>query len=349
MLIQKEQSHQYMIIGQTPDMDEFALHMITENEIPGLIPCRQRMFNGERNLYYDITGKCPLSDNGICLGGTAMHDLLQSLFLVMEKLTSYFLPEDGICLGPDTVFVENGVWSFCYFPQRENNLRENCIRFSEELLGKIDQEDEQAVVLAYRFYQMVKRENDTLHHVIEQLLYGEENRQRETKLQQKYHGDRSEYAENTLRLDMQQEKADEAQDGLQDRAQQTEPGDLCADGKKSPEVDLFALLLFGLLLCGSIGVSCYLIFVWQVGSFWDFLSLREGILSVAFLLLSLGGIAYTCLPIILRGASLTGWLTGRGSENHVCKSGQSRKQEKEREKEKSEENTVFEIPQIDLK
>ena len=356
MLIQKEQSHQYMIIEHAPDMDEFAMHMVTENTIPGLVPCRERIFNGERNLYYDITGKCPLSDSGVRLDGAAMHDLLQSLFLVMERLSSYFLPEDGISFLPDTIFVENGEWSFCYIPKKESNLRENCIRFSEELLGKINQDDEQAVVLAYRFYQMIKRENDTLHHVIGQLLYGEENRQRETKSQQRYPQDRNVQAENTLRPDMQQVKEDRTQGRLQSRAHQTEPDDalalpdadaLCDGEKESPKVDFFALLLFGSLFCGSIGVSTYIVLVWRVTGFWDFLSLREGILCVVFLLLSLGGIAYTCLPTILRSTSLTGWLTGRRSEQKVCKSDQSRRREKRRENKQSEENAVFEIPPID--
>ena len=342
MLIQKEQSHQYLIIAQTPEMDEFALRMILENHIQGLVAVRQRMFNGEMNLYYDITGKTPLSDHSIRLGGTDMRSLLQSLFLVTEKLSSYFLPEDFICFAPDLVFSQNGEWSFCYIPEEKGDLRESCIRFSEELLGKIDQEDEQAVVLAYQFYRMIKRENDTLHHVILELLYGAES---ERAVEGIMEADRSEEdipEKSLMQQQFSQDRSNQMGDVLSDlsnlSAAKKDGG--CEDSdRKEKGVDLFALLLFVLLFCGSIGVSCYLIFAWQVDSFWDFIALREGILSVVFLLLSIGGIAVTTLPVVLHRFFQMRWQRKERKE----------KRETDEKEGEQEMRDVFEIPQIELK
>ena len=50
--------HNYLVIEkEDPGQNGYLIKMITENTIDGLIPCQERMINGESLLYYDITSR----------------------------------------------------------------------------------------------------------------------------------------------------------------------------------------------------------------------------------------------------------------------------------------------------
>ena len=47
--------HNYLVIEKEDSgQNGYLVKMITENTIDGLIPCQERMINGESLLYYDI-------------------------------------------------------------------------------------------------------------------------------------------------------------------------------------------------------------------------------------------------------------------------------------------------------
>lgn len=294
MIIKKEQNHQYMIIDHMERMDAFALQMVTENKIPCLIACRQQVFNGEGSLYYDITGKRPLADRNVRLSGQQLQRLLQGLFLVAEALPAYFLSVDGISFDPDTVFEENGEWYFCYIPEKEqqDTPQWDSVCFAEELLGKIDREDERAVVLVYQFYQMVRRQGDTLHHILSQLL----NERMETEKK----GDAFSVTggiEEAAQA-MHENKGPEGGSIMGEQAD-SDFAEAMQDENAPVKTDMTALVLFVLLGIVSAGFGAYTMIRLQPKSILELLAVREGILSVVFFVLSVLGVAGSCLPAAL--------------------------------------------------
>lgn len=321
MIIKKEQNYQYMIIDHIERMDAFALQMVTENKIPCLIACRQQVFNGEGSLYYDITGKRPLADRSVRLSGQQLQSLLQGLFLAAEALPIYFLSVDGISFDPDTVFEENGEWYFCYIPEREEQStpRWDSVRFAEELLGKIDREDERAVVLVYQFYQMVRRQGDTLHHILSQLLYEGMETQKKGDFCSVTGGIEAAQA-------IQENKGMEGGSMMGEQAD-SDSAEAAPDENAPVKTDMTALVLFVLLGAVSAGFGVYTMVRLQTGSILELLAVREGILSVVFFVLSVLGVAGSCLPAAL----------GRYA---------GRRQRGQRDDGEEEKEEVFEVPPI---
>lgn len=319
MIIKKEQNHQYMIMDHMERMDAFALQMVTENKIPCLIACRQQIFNGEGSLYYDITGKRPLADRSVRLSGQQLQRLLQGLFLVAEALPAYFLSVDGISFDPDTVFEENGEWYFCYIPEMEqqDTPQWDSVCFAEELLGKIDREDERAVVLVYQFYQMVRRQGDTLHHILSQLL--------NERMEPEKKGDAFSVTggvEETAQA-MHENKRPEGGSIMGEQAD-SDFAEAAQDENAPAKTDMTALVLFVLLGIVSAGFGVYTMVRLQFESLLELLAVREGILSVVFFVLSVLGVAGSCLPAAL------GRYAGR----------------RQKDDGKEEKEEVFEVPPI---
>ena len=58
-MIKQETGGSYLVTRlhyEQSEEEAFAIRMLSENKIRGLLPLEIRSFNGERNLYYEITG-----------------------------------------------------------------------------------------------------------------------------------------------------------------------------------------------------------------------------------------------------------------------------------------------------
>ncbi len=163
--------------GGISQKEMFVIRMLGENRIIGLIRPQVREFNGIKSLYYEVTGKQSLSSfaENKPLEGAMVRLLFETLHGLLERLPEYCLGPEGLSLSLSQIFTDGKTIEFCYFPRGQND-GERMPAFARDLIGMIDQDSEEAVVLAYRFYKLAGEGRGDLQGWLKQLIAGEEER-----------------------------------------------------------------------------------------------------------------------------------------------------------------------------
>ncbi len=163
--------------GGISQKEMFVIRMLGENRITGLIRPQVREFNGIKSLYYEVTGKQSLSSfaENKPLEGTMVRLLFETLHGLLERLPEYCLGPEGLSLSLSQIFTDGKTIDFCYFPRVQNDEEQTSV-FARELIGMIDQDSEEAVVLAYRFYKLAGDGRGDLQGWMKQLIAGEKER-----------------------------------------------------------------------------------------------------------------------------------------------------------------------------
>ena len=155
----RDSHRQYLILseGDTPSAGEYPVCMLTENEIPGFLTCRTEEINRSLLFLYDITDLQTLRD--FCstdeTGRERLVMLLRTLAEALETLDRFLLPADSLLLSPDLVFLDrdSGAVRLVCYPDRSCSFAVQIQAFSEYLLSVLKNEDRDAVVIGYAFYQ----------------------------------------------------------------------------------------------------------------------------------------------------------------------------------------------------
>ena len=168
----KEPGKKYLVISPESPEKEFAVQMLSENKIPGLLSFEKRIFNGDTGFFYDVSGKHALQDNlePLLLSGKKISGLLQSLYCVSGSIGSYFLEIQGIILDVEYIFEDEQGMYFCYNPSSEVKEEQVLETFATRLLEIIDHDDDMAVELGYGFYKMVKQGDKAILQILEEIL-----------------------------------------------------------------------------------------------------------------------------------------------------------------------------------
>lgn len=156
-----------MIIEEEENTDhpfpEFAVRMITENEIPGLLHCYVREVNEKKQLVYDITSMQRLSEvtQHRELDVVLLRQIILGIVNGFAQCTEYFLNEESLLLDADYIYINqmNKEIFLCFYPFKTKPLRELLTGFAQYLLRVTNHEDDEAVELVYAFYQNITRDN----------------------------------------------------------------------------------------------------------------------------------------------------------------------------------------------
>ncbi|MBE5872038.1 MAG: FHA domain-containing protein [Lachnospiraceae bacterium] len=151
----------------------FQLQMILENKIEGFLPCEIHPYNGEKHIYYDITGRQTLA----CIfekkqmKAEEVKGLLLGIRDALIHMQEYLLDADNLLLIPEFIYLDlsEGSYFFCFYPFEMLELKEQLIRLAEYLLEKIDHEDQEAVYSAYQFYRQIRESNSSFLQIVEQI------------------------------------------------------------------------------------------------------------------------------------------------------------------------------------
>lgn len=169
----RDLNNNYLILEleQERETDGYALRMAEQNEIKGLLKLHSIKRDGIRYLHYEITSRQPLE--GIyerkVMNYQDILNILNDIREVMENMQKYLLNPAHLIFIPEYIFVgADHRAAFCYFPEAEKE--ESIISLAEFILKKLDHEDTQAVVLGYRFYQSVCKENFSVTRVWKELV-----------------------------------------------------------------------------------------------------------------------------------------------------------------------------------
>ncbi len=158
--------HNYMVLCGLTTGEDYRWKMLSENTPKGLLKCSLRSINGAGYLYYEIDSRQPMRNR--FSDGTLRHEeldrLLRDMTALEETLEEYLLEVDQILFSPDCVYYDMRTGGFyfvyCPFPEGSETEREGYTfaSFTEELLGFLDPDDEQAATMAYRLCELAGHE-----------------------------------------------------------------------------------------------------------------------------------------------------------------------------------------------
>lgn len=171
----------YMCVkGQEEIAEEYELNMIKAEHVPYLLELEVVESDGEKNYLYDISGKQQMEDylSGKKMGYEMLWKLLSSVRELCNVLPDYLLRENGICLKEEYIYVNlgDGSLSFTYLPFWNESLQDAFARCMEQILRKIDHQDQAATELAYQIYQLSLMENISIRKMLENITVKKEQK-----------------------------------------------------------------------------------------------------------------------------------------------------------------------------
>ena len=173
----RDSEHNYMVIPSPPEADTagYSYRMLELNRIDGLLPCSLRHIDGQRYLYYEITGRQSLTNlfAGHKIPGPELWVLLKALYHIGGSLSEYLLDISQLVLMPDQIYFEfrTGKFLFTYLPGEQQ--APEVFRF---LADGIDSKDKKAAAAAYRMSAAARDGKTRMWEELRALVEEEEGR-----------------------------------------------------------------------------------------------------------------------------------------------------------------------------
>lgn len=160
----RELKHNYLIIEPEEALyDNYEIRMMASNGIDGLLKFHVKQVDSRKSYYYEITSRQPLSRLLECrsIGAEEVRHLISGISQTIKRLDAYLLQEERILMEPEFIYVEPEQYEpgLCLVPGKQGNFPEDMTSFLQYLLGKVDHQDKECVVLAYGLYQESLKEN----------------------------------------------------------------------------------------------------------------------------------------------------------------------------------------------
>lgn len=163
--------HNYLVIEKEDSgQDGYLIKMITENSIDGLIPCQERMINGESLLYYDITSRQNIQSilEVQPLQMRHLQKLFSGLRAINEVMEKYLLNPEDLLLLPEFVYMDMATWeySFIYYPERTSGENTSLRDLNEFFMQHMDSENMPLVEAVYQMADLLNRQQFVLDELI---------------------------------------------------------------------------------------------------------------------------------------------------------------------------------------
>lgn len=158
----------YLIVHGQQEGD-YMVQMLDGNKIKGFLDMEVREIDNQSHYYYDITGKENLSQK------TAREKwkyeeivkLVAGILEAVGKAREYLLSEEYFLLEPEYIYREigSGEVYLCYAWSERKNINQQFTQLFSYFLNAVDYEDEQAVQLVYKLYDVSREEQCTLQRL----------------------------------------------------------------------------------------------------------------------------------------------------------------------------------------
>lgn len=154
----------YMVIRpERKDHDNYTIRMLSGNEIQGLLSFQDKQIDGEVRYYYDITSKQPLSRmlEHRTIAGTELKALFTELLYTLKRMERFLLDEGQLYLHPDFIYIDPDSFKgcFCLIPGQYREFAAEFCELSQYLLDHVNQNDGEAVILAFSVFRECRKLN----------------------------------------------------------------------------------------------------------------------------------------------------------------------------------------------
>ncbi len=204
MNVTYENNWEYMDIHielEVPYKDNYQIHMLNHNDIPGLLKIKGSGRDGHARYTYRVNGGNSMEKEftGKEIKKEDVRRFARDLIETVDRLKEYMLNPDGILLSPELIFIRDGRYRFCYLPVSGNTERRSlCASFhlmTEYFVKNLDYRDMSGILFVYKMHKETMTENYELKKIIEEC-------RREEKIWEKEQKKRSEkknsFPENAL-------------------------------------------------------------------------------------------------------------------------------------------------------
>ena len=156
-------NHNYLVIKRPEKVEnDYQYSMVIQNDISGLLPMEERISEGREYIYYEISSMQPI-------GRIYEHKELDSVTLEMSirgilracrETEDYMIDFSRLIMDPACIFMslDDGSIKLMFSPEDDTDAG-SLIDVAEFFLERISRTDAQAALMAYRFYQTVRKEN----------------------------------------------------------------------------------------------------------------------------------------------------------------------------------------------
>lgn len=155
--LKRELHKTYLVLSseETAYEEGYEIEMILKNEPSRLLPLHVLRVNGNVELYYDVSSRQTLEDlaSREKLNYHTILELFEAIDQLLGQMKDYMLDTDKIVLDLKHIYRKEESFYFCYCPWEEQPVLQSFQEMLEEILGKIDYHDTDAVELAYHLYQ----------------------------------------------------------------------------------------------------------------------------------------------------------------------------------------------------
>lgn len=186
----REMKHNYLMIeGEVSEESQYETKMLISNPIEGLLRFRMKKVDTQCYFCYEITSRQPLSRllENRSIQAAEIRQMIIDIAHTLTALEEYLLKEEQILLEPEFIYVEPDLFGveLCLLPGQKGNFPEEMSKLLEYLLGKVDYQDKNAVVMVYGLYRESLKENYGMEDLLRLLMKAEtgeeETKEEETK------------------------------------------------------------------------------------------------------------------------------------------------------------------------
>ena len=182
----KKEFHQYYMVIKGDEKEDYALQMVVNNDIKGLLKMEIQKIDDSKYYLYDITGMQSMKkySEKESLQKEQIKRILQDILGTIQNSAAYLLEADDFVLDPAYIFLYKSNYQvyLCYKRGYHQILEEQLVKLLEYIMDKVDYKDDESVTFVYHLYQMVREEDCTLQVLMEHVREGSEQQKIENDL-----------------------------------------------------------------------------------------------------------------------------------------------------------------------
>ncbi len=148
----------YLVLPGDKNLKNYESKIIEENKIAGFLQVQTNCINQEFKYMYDISSKQSLKEvlEKKKFKKDDIIKLVNGILEVTQQIREYLLEINNIVLDPEYIYMDfSGKIEYCYYPYNNKDFFDELRKLFEHLLGNIEHNDKETVLLAYGIYQKI--------------------------------------------------------------------------------------------------------------------------------------------------------------------------------------------------
>lgn len=164
-----------MISSEVPYQEYYQIRMIQENKLENFLYVTACGRDGGTQYIYDVSGMKSLQSElkRVRCNKLNIELFLKQLLEVIKEANNYMLDINCILLEPEYIFLKNGEYYFCYYPEGDTTLAKSFHQLTEYFVKEIDYGDYPSVMLACGLHKETMEESYHLQELIERHMESE--------------------------------------------------------------------------------------------------------------------------------------------------------------------------------